>query len=306
MKGLLLFLFSSQAAHAGTVLMPAFFPEEEGDRAHANRFHDSLLIELIAAGHTAIGQDALRSRVGRIVDTCAVTSDCPERLFSAWPAPVAVIGEVYSDGEDKGVVVSIYSPDSESPIRVFDQTVLAGSDWDGVEGILEEVAGLMPAGDTEEGALSLLDNDFDGVRAVQAEGAAAEAAEANMVERLGYVESEDPMGDEEILALLGLGGDDEPPESEPEPQPVTQETSVPEVAEEPEELAESEEAAKPELEEMESPAVVDAEELNDDSSEELPVEEDTLEGLDEEESSEALPAEEDTFEELEEEERLET
>ena len=67
----------------------------------------------------------------------------------------------------------------------------------------------MPEGDTEEGALSLLDSDFEEVRAVQAEGAAEEAQEASRVERLGYVDNEDPMGDEEILALLGLGGDDD-------------------------------------------------------------------------------------------------
>ena len=38
MKGLLFFLFASQTAHAGTVLMPAFFPEEEADKTHANQF----------------------------------------------------------------------------------------------------------------------------------------------------------------------------------------------------------------------------------------------------------------------------
>ena len=205
MKGLLLFLLGTQSAFGGTVLMPAFYPESEADRAHADRFHDELLIELLATGHTAIGQDALRSRVGSIVDTCALTSDCPQRLFRAWPAPVAVVGEVYADGDDMGVVVSIYVPGSPAPVRVFDQTVEAGTDWTGVENLLEEIGTQMPEGDTEEGALSLLDGDFDDVRAVQAEGLAEEAAEAGVVERLGYVDEEEPMADEEILSLLGIG-----------------------------------------------------------------------------------------------------
>ena len=281
MKGLLLFMLATQTAHAGTVLMPAFFPEEDGDKAHANQFHDSLLIELIAAGHTAIGQDALRSRVGRIVDSCAVTSDCPERLFSAWPAPVAVIGEVYSDGDDKGVVVSIYASGSSAPVRVFDQTVLAGEDWGGVQGILDEVAGLMPEASEEEGALTLLESNVEEVRAVQAEGAAAEAQQAEVVERLGYVETE--MRDEEILELLGLGDveedlDAEGPAAAVEEAPAEDlateavveapVTEAPEADSAPEEQAvlEGQEADLPA--ETDVPVVVDASEEGEASTEE--------------------------------------
>ena len=155
MKGLLLFLLGTQSAWAGTVLMPAFMPETPEDQANADRFHDALLIELMAEGYTAIGQDALRSRVGSIVDTCAVTTDCPTRLFAAWPAPVAVVGEVYADGDDIGVVTSVYVPASTSPVQVFDQTVSAGSDWQGVASVLEVIAANVPEGDIEEGAWSV-------------------------------------------------------------------------------------------------------------------------------------------------------
>ena len=48
------------------------------------------------------------------------------------------------------------------------------------------------------------------IEAVQAEGLAAEAAAATVVERLGYIEEEEPMSDEEILSLLGIGEDAEP------------------------------------------------------------------------------------------------
>jgi opacity protein-like surface antigen len=209
MKGLILFFLGVQTAQAGVVLLPAFMPERPEDKAHADRFHDSLLIELGAAGHTAIGQDALRSRVGSIVDTCAVTINCPAKLFAAWPAPVAIVGEVYADGDDMGVVTSVYSPDSSAPLRVFDQTVRVGEEWVGVESLLELVESLMPEEIPQEGVLALLEEDIADVEAVQAQGLAEEAQEASVVERVGRLEEEAPLSDAGILALLGLNEEEE-------------------------------------------------------------------------------------------------
>jgi opacity protein-like surface antigen len=213
MKGLLILLLGLQTAHAGTVLLPAFMPESPEDKAHADRFHDALLIELVASGYTAIGQDALRGRVGQIVDTCAMTVDCPKQLFAAWPAPVAIVGEVYADGDDMGVVTSIYAADNSAPIRVFDQTVRVGEDWVGVVDLMSVIESLMPQEIEADGVLSLLEEDIANVTAVQADGL-AEEAEA-VVERLGHEDEKAPLTDEAILSLLGLGEEPAPVEIDP-------------------------------------------------------------------------------------------
>lgn len=216
MKGLIIFLAGIHSAHAGTVLLPAFMPESPEDQAHADRFHDTLLIELVASGHAAIGQDALRKRVGQIVDSCAMTVDCPEQLFAAWPAPVAIVAEVYADGSDMGVVTSIYSSGSSAPIRVFDQTVRMGEEWVGVVDLLEVINSLMPEEIKADGVLALLEEDIANVTAVQAEGLAEEAEEvAGVAERSRKPEEVQPLTDDGILALLGLGDEPLTPEVDP-------------------------------------------------------------------------------------------
>ena len=232
MKGLIIFLAGIQSAQAGTVLLPAFMPESAEDKAHADRFHDTLLIELVASGHAAIGQDALRKRVGQIVDSCALTVDCPEKLFAAWPAPVAIVAEVYADGNDMGVVTSIYASGSSAPIRVFDQTVQMGQEWVGVADLMEVINSLMPEEVEEDGVLALLEEDIANVTAVQAEGVAEEAVEAGIViDRSAQTGEVTPLTDEGILDLLGLG--DEPPTPEVDPFDVFGEVVEAEVVEEP-------------------------------------------------------------------------
>jgi opacity protein-like surface antigen len=234
MKGLILFLIGLQTAQAGTVLLPAFMPESPEDKAHADRFHDVLLIELVASGYTAIGQDALRSRVGQIVDTCAITVDCPKQLFTSWPAPVAIIGEVYADGDDMGVVTSIYAVNNSAPIRVFDQTVRVGDDWTGVTDLMAVIESLMPEEVEEDGVFALLEEDIANVTAVQAEGLAEEAEEAEAAtQRVERHEKEIPLSDDAILSLLGLG--DEPALVEEDPFESVEEF-VEEPVEEPVEL----------------------------------------------------------------------
>lgn len=207
MKGLLLFLLATQSAVAGTVLIPAFTPEDPSDKAHADRFHDALLLELIAAGHTPIGQDALRSRIGRFVDSCATTVDCPKRMFKAWPAPVAIIGEVYADDDAMGVVTTIYKPGQARPVKVFDQSVADGGDWTAVQEILKLVAELSPkedkSGAAEEDSLA---DDISVALDAQKAQIREERKSESVVERLGKVDpAVDELSDDEILDLLGLG-----------------------------------------------------------------------------------------------------
>ncbi|MED5373621.1 MAG: hypothetical protein VX899_21565 [Myxococcota bacterium] len=141
------------AGSGGALLVPEFTAVSVSDISIAFMLYDQLLQDLEARGMDPIDGAELSVSAGEAAVDCADNEACPGNLWSAYPVPLAVVGQVETTDAGLDVTVSFYTPDKATPIKIVNETVFGGAEFgftadmaDLAAALLEAQVGFEPTG----------------------------------------------------------------------------------------------------------------------------------------------------------------
>ena len=116
-------------ALATDVLLAEFSPRTVSDFEVASSLGAAATEALRAAGYAVAGPEDLAGRVGSAAIGCAEASDCPDRLWAAWPdAQLAVVGMVGASEGGIRATIRLHRPGLATPLEEITLYVPPGGD----------------------------------------------------------------------------------------------------------------------------------------------------------------------------------